>query len=113
MMKNLALLFMFIWMMLPQIVLANKPLTDGDIRNYIVSGSISNYPEVCPCPFSTSQGADKQMHECGDQSAYIQNPESVKCYPGDVTDQEVRQYRRDNGIDEPMLPWDKDKKPGY
>ena len=86
-----------------------KPLPDGDARDLIIRGSISSFEGDCPCPYSE----DKERHICGDNSAYRQNPGSIKCYAGDISDRELKQFRIDNNIPEPRLPWDKEKRPGF
>ncbi|MBI2790978.1 MAG: hypothetical protein HYX61_03380 [Gammaproteobacteria bacterium] len=103
-------LFFIVIVLLPSAIFAEgKPLTDGDIRNYILSGNLSTFTEECPCPYSL----DNKKNVCGENSEYVKNPGTLKCYPGDVTDEEVRQYRRDNNTEKPYLPWNKEKKEGY
>lgn len=109
-MKYQTLYLIIAGVLVPQVLWADgKPLTDGDIRNYIVAGSLSNYTDVCPCPYSF----DAQKNVCGDNSEYIKNPGSLKCYTGDVTPDEIAQYRRENDAVKPYLPWNKEKKEGY
>ncbi len=86
-----------------------KPLKDGDVRQLIINGNISSFQGECPCPYHN----DKNGNKCGENSAYNQNPGEIKCYPGDISDQELKQFRIDNNIDAPKLPWDKTKKEGY
>ncbi len=86
-----------------------KPLPDGEARDLIIRGSISSYEGDCPCPYSI----DKERNECGENSAYRQSPGSIKCYPGDISEDELQQFRSNSNIPEPKMPWDKEKKPGY
>ncbi|MBS0288782.1 MAG: hypothetical protein JSS07_01935 [Proteobacteria bacterium] len=102
-------LYLVIIVLLPMNVLASKPLSDGGVRDLIISGNISAYEGDCPCPYSV----DKRKDTCGDHSAYSVYPGEIKCYPGDISDAEVRQYREQYLVDEPKLPWEKSKKEGY
>lgn len=86
-----------------------KPLPDGEVRDLIIRGNISAFEGECPCPYTL----DKNKNICGENSSYNQSPGSVKCYPGDISDQELRQFRSQNNIEPPKLPWEKDKREGY
>lgn len=86
-----------------------KPLPDGEVRDLIIRGNISAFEGECPCPYTL----DKNKNICGENSSYNQNPGTVKCYPGDISDQELRQFRERNNIDAPKLPWERDKREGY
>ncbi len=87
-----------------------KPMPDGDVKALIINGNISSYQGDCPCPYS--QDRDRR-NTCGENSVYNQNPGEIKCYPGDISDQELKQFRIENNIEVPKLPWDKKKKEGY
>ena len=64
--------------------------SDAAIKQKIIQESIESYPGNCPCPYNT----DRAGHRCGGRSAYNRpGGYSPKCYPADVTDAEVREYR--------------------
>lgn len=68
-----------------------EPLTDAQIRQRIISQSIANYPGSCACPYSL----DRRGHRCGGRSAYSRpGGYSPLCYPADVSDEQVSEYRR-------------------
>ncbi len=75
-----------------------KPMTDAEIRGYILQGFLRSYEGECPCPFSKEKLTQK---ECGDQSEYFRNPGKVLCYPRDVADTEVKFYRQKHMITDP------------
>lgn len=95
--------------LLPLIVLALLPLTsqaymamsDDQVRQLIMQGSITDYTKrygtnACPCPYSVGRSG----HACGLDSGYYQGEGAValRCYPRDITQDEVDQYRIDFGI---------------
>jgi len=66
-------------------------LTDAEIRDRLVEESIRAYPGNCPCPENT----DAAGRRCGQRSAYSRaGGRSVSCYREDVTDEQVRNYRK-------------------
>lgn len=84
-----------------------KDLTDGEVRDRIIGGSISAYEGgPCPCPYTEF----KNDQICGDSSAYSRG-EDIRCYRKDISDREVKRYRIENGIDKPKLPWQIEQKP--
>ncbi len=89
-----------------------KPLPDGEARDLMIRGNISAFQGECPCPYSPDTKS-VEREPCGENSFYNQNPGSIKCYAGDISDEELKQFRNQYQIEEPKLPWDKDKKPGY
>lgn len=90
---------------------STKPLPDGEARDLIIRGNISAFEGECPCPYSEKDTPSRDP--CGESSFYNQSPGSIKCYPGDISDEEVRRFREQYRIEEPKLPWEKEKKPGY
>jgi hypothetical protein len=63
---------------------------DGEIRELIIGESVASYPGNCPCPYF----ADRAGRRCGGRSAYSRaGGYSPLCYPNDVTDQIVTNYR--------------------
>lgn len=68
-----------------------KPLSDAKIKNILIKESISEYPGNCPCPYNTARNGSS----CGRRSAYSRaGGNSPLCYPGDVTAQMVKEYRK-------------------
>jgi hypothetical protein len=67
--------------------------TDDEIRREVIAQSIASYPGNCPCPyFSDSAG-----RSCGGRSAYSRpGGHSPLCYPNDVSQQAVSNFRRTN-----------------
>jgi hypothetical protein len=65
-------------------------LSDTEIRLLLIRESIASYGGACPCPESrNSRGA-----RCGGNSAYSRpGGTSPLCYPKDVTDAMIKQYR--------------------
>ncbi len=70
---------------------AKGDLTDIQIKQQIIQQSIASYPGTCPCPYSTARNGSS----CGARSAYSK-PGGYEpiCYPRDVTQSMVEQYRR-------------------
>lgn len=65
--------------------------SDSEIKQRIVERSIANYSGNCPCPYNT----DRAGRRCGARSAYSRpGGASPKCHPGDVSEAEVRAWRR-------------------
>lgn len=64
---------------------------DGEIRKLVIGESIAGYPGNCPCPYF----ADRAGRSCGRRSAYSRaSGYSPLCYPNDVSDQMVANYRK-------------------
>ena len=64
--------------------------SDAAIKQKIIQESIDSYPGNCPCPYNT----DRAGRSCGRRSAYNRpGGYSPKCYPADVSDADVREYR--------------------
>jgi hypothetical protein len=65
--------------------------TDAEIRQHLIDQSIAGYSGRCPCPYFV----DRAGRSCGQRSAYSRpGGESPKCYPRDVTADEVLAFRR-------------------
>lgn len=68
--------------------------TDAEIKQAIINESIASYRGNCPCPYNT----DRAGHQCGRRSAYSRpGGASPVCYPNDVTEKMVDDYRRKAG----------------
>ncbi len=71
------------------------PLSDDQIRQQIIHESIESYPGNCPCPYNLARNGSR----CGKRSAYSKpGGYSPLCYPGDVTDENVKAYRREHDL---------------
>ena len=70
---------------------ANAPKTDAEIKQAIINESIAKYSGSCPCPYNT----DRAGRKCGRRSAYSRpGGASPLCYPNDVTQKMVDDYRK-------------------
>lgn len=69
----------------------SKRPTDAEIRKRMIAESIDSYPGPCACPYQTARNGSR----CGRRSAYDrEGGYTPLCYPGDVTDDMVTEYRR-------------------
>lgn len=69
-------------------------LTDEQVRQAIIRQSIASYPGNCPCPYNTASNGSR----CGKRSAYSKpGGRAPLCFPEDVTDKMVADYRRESG----------------
>jgi len=63
----------------------------AEIKQAIIRDSIASYSGNCACPFNSA----KNGSSCGRRSAYSRaGGYSVICYPNDVTDEMVRNYKK-------------------
>lgn len=70
-------------------------LSDAEIRKILIAESIAAYSGSCPCPYSTARNGTR----CGRRSAWSRaGGEAPLCYPKDVSEEMVRQYR--DGVSE-------------
>ena len=68
-----------------------RELTDDEIRQVLIRQSIMGYSRNCPCPYNSASNGSR----CGGRSAYSRpGGYSPLCYPQDVSDETVREYRR-------------------
>lgn len=69
----------------------SKRTTDAEIRKRMIAESIDSYPGPCACPYQTARNGSR----CGRRSAYDrEGGYAPLCYPSDVTDDMVADYRR-------------------
>ncbi|MGN9711914.1 hypothetical protein ACG9WQ_000640 [Acinetobacter variabilis] len=60
------------------------------IKRKIIQQSIESYPGNCPCPYNTARNGSR----CGKRSAYNRaGGYAPLCYPEDVSDRMVREYK--------------------
>ena len=68
--------------------------SDAEIRQYLINSSIAGYPGRCPCPYF----ADRAGRSCGRRSAWSRpGGYSPLCYPTDVSNEQVSNFRRSHG----------------
>lgn len=61
------------------------------IKQKIIKESIESYPGNCSCPYNTASNGSR----CGKRSAYNRaGGYAPLCYPEDVSDRMVREYKR-------------------
>jgi len=74
--------------------LAREPLSDAQVRDTIVKESVAKYLATghpCACPYNVARNGSS----CGGRSAYSRpGGASPLCYPKDVTDGAVADWRR-------------------
>ena len=67
-----------------------KALSDAQVRTILIEESIAAYPRNCPCPYSRARNGSR----CGGRSAYSREGGAEPlCYPKDVSDEMVKEYR--------------------
>jgi hypothetical protein len=70
---------------------------DGNIRQQIIQSSINDYRATghpCACPYNTARNGSR----CGDRSAYSRPGGAAPvCYPKDITDQMVTDWKTQHG----------------
>jgi hypothetical protein len=92
-MKRLLILVLLPLLIAVQGPRAAEQLTDDQIRQVLVEQSIRNYSGNCPCPYNTMRNGRR----CGGNSAYSRpGGASPLCYPSDVSDAMVEDYRQRN-----------------
>jgi hypothetical protein len=70
---------------------AAAPQSDAEIRKAIIQASINSYSGSCPCPYN----AMRNGAACGGRSAWSKpGGYAPKCYPSDVSKEEVEAHRR-------------------
>ena len=73
-----------------------KRVSDAEIRRRMIEESIDSYPGNCPCPYNRASNGS----QCGRRSAYSrEGGYAPLCYPSDISDAMVREYRAAAGID--------------
>ena len=73
-----------------------RALTDAQVKQLIIEASIAAYPGNCPCPYNTARNGSR----CGGRSAYSRaGGYAPLCYPSDVTQKMVDDYRARHGIE--------------
>lgn len=67
--------------------------------NQAQSKSYTEYPGTCTCPCPYSK--DLKGKECGTESMYFRYPDQFPCYPTDIKDWQITEYRQQYDIPEP------------
>jgi len=66
-------------------------LSDDEITKRLIAESTAAYPANCPCPYTVASNGSR----CGGRSAYSRpGGRSPLCYPADVTEEMIKEYRR-------------------
>jgi hypothetical protein len=87
-----ALLALFLTIGVAQ-AFAQGRLSDDEVRARIIRASLASYPGNCPCPYNT----DRAGRACGGRSAWSrQGGYAPICYPKEVSDEQVREWRARN-----------------
>ena len=75
----------------PETSAAAQRLSDDDVRKLMIRDSINSYAGNCPCPYNRASNGSS----CGRRSAYSRpGGASPLCYPQDITQEMVDDYRR-------------------
>ena len=70
-------------------------MTDDQVKAQIIHESLAGYPGNCPCPYNFARNGSS----CGRRSAYSRpGGYSPLCYPSDVSQQMIGNYRREHGV---------------
>lgn len=97
-MRRAVFLFCFIMLFSVPSLAGNRPVTDAQVRQRMIKESIAAYPGNCPCPYNLTRNGSR----CGGRSAYSRaGGYSPLCYPSDISDKMVREYRKKHGIKKP------------
>jgi hypothetical protein len=66
-----------------------------EIRQQMIRESIASYPGNCPCPYNLARNGSR----CGKRSAWSRRGGySPLCYPTDISDSMVKDYKKSHGI---------------
>jgi hypothetical protein len=69
--------------------------SDADVRKTMIQESIASYRGTCPCPYNRAANGSS----CGKRSAYSRpGGASPLCYPDDISQPMIDQYRRQHGL---------------
>lgn len=73
----------------------NKAISDDQIRQKLIEQSIASYSGTCACPFNVARNGSR----CGGRSAWSRPGGAAPlCFPDDVTDKMVADYRRQHHL---------------
>ena len=73
---------------------AQAAMSDPDIRQAIIRGSLASYPGPCPCPYNRMRNG----RACGSVSAYVRpGGYSPICYDRDITADMMRRFKTAHG----------------
>jgi hypothetical protein len=92
--KAIATAFLSLCLLHPLSALAHS---DSDIRQQIIHDSVNDYLTTghpCACPYNTARNGSS----CGGRSAYSRPGGAAPlCYPNDITDQMVTEWKKQHG----------------
>jgi len=86
-------------------------LSDNEVKRLIIESEISAFQGDCACPYTkiTQSGGQGSAQEvpCGDNSEYYKADQNQKihCYPDDLTESDVYNYRMLHNIPDSNQPW--------
>lgn len=93
-MENVVKLSVLVLILFFGTALATSPKetkTDAEIKQLLIEKSRARYPGNCPCPHDVNREGEL----CGKRSAYSRpGGASPLCYPSDISDEMVREYRK-------------------
>jgi hypothetical protein len=88
---RLTLTLVLLW----PITVSAASMTDAEVRKAMIQESIASYPGHCPCPYNLASNGSR----CGKRSAWSKpGGYAPLCYPADISDDMVRQYRTSPGL---------------
>ena len=86
------------WSVQHQVVSSGKEgrVSDAEIKRRVIADSIASYEGPCACPYQSARNGSR----CGRRSAYNRaGGEAPLCFPSDVSDEMVQQYRAERGLE--------------
>jgi hypothetical protein len=70
-------------------------MSDSEVRQQLIQESLAGYPGTCPCPYNMARNGSS----CGRRSAYSRpGGYAPLCYPSDISQAKVDEYRREHGL---------------
>ena len=64
-------------------------MSDGQVRERIIEESVDAHAGTCACP----DDYDTNGRACGDRSSQNKPGDKAVCYPHEISDRQVREYR--------------------
>jgi hypothetical protein len=87
---------LFVLVHAPIVAGSSKRSSDADVRKRMIAESIEGYPGPCACPYQRASNGS----QCGRRSAYNRGGGyEPLCFPSDISDEMVKGYRAQNGLD--------------
>jgi hypothetical protein len=87
---------LFVLVHAPIVAGSSKRASDAEIRQRMIAESIEAYPGPCACPYQRASNGS----QCGRRSAYSRGGGyEPLCYPRDISDEMVKDYRAQMGLE--------------